>query len=197
LEFLLGNFTNPVRMLTLTILNRAQGGLAEMLRFLDGSFGRLRKSRVWKVNVRGAVAVFECTVSAERGWHAHIHVAWDGRFMPWRAVLGAWQRATKAEGQRIHLSAQRWPKAAAIRYLSKYVSKGIAIAELPNRLVEEFVLAWWKFRALRTYGILFRLKFERDARDGSIRCPECGELGEPLAWVPSWCPSRAPPQAVG
>ncbi|MCR9248571.1 MAG: protein rep [bacterium] len=188
LAFLLSKFKNPVRMLTLTLRNYAIGSLADMLRELDKSFRRLRNSTMWKRYVDGAVAVFECTVSEERGWHAHIHIAFDGKFMPHAEVRAAWIKATRGEGQQVNLKGQRWARAVACRYLSKYTSKGVKVGDLPAELVTEFVEAWWKFRTLRTYGTMFRLKYERPAWDGVHRCPECGEPGEPQVPVFSWAP---------
>jgi hypothetical protein len=108
--------------------------------------------------VDGAVAVYECTVSEERGWHAHLHIAFDGRFLPWQAALEAWTKATRGLGQRVWISGQRFSKASACKYLSKYASKGVKVRELPEELVSEFAEAWWRFR---TYGSLYRLKFEK------------------------------------
>lgn len=192
LAFLLSQFEAPVRLLTLTIQNRPQGSLAAMLEELAAAFGRLRKSKLWRKRVRGAVVVFECTASEDRGWHAHVHVAWDGKFLPWKEVLAAWQQATRGAGQRIDVRAKPFPKLAAVRYLSKYASKGVRLSDLPEAMASEFVQSWWRFRTLRTYGVFFKLKFEREFWDGVRRCPQCGEVGIPML-VPGIPACSAPP----
>jgi hypothetical protein len=194
LAYLLGLFKNPVRMLTLTIRNRREGELESMIRDLPRFFERMRKSPIWRRCVAGAVAVFECTASEERGWHLHIHVAWDGKFMPWEEVLEAWVKATGGQGQRVDLRGSRWPKERAVRYLSKYASKGFRVVDLPEGMVQEFVRSWWGFRTLRTYGTMFGKKPPKEVHDCLEYCPKCGELGEPLRFVPVW---KRPPLDPG
>ena len=198
LSFLLGQFRNPVRLLTLTMRN--QDELQVMLDKLVRAFARLRNSWVWRRSVVGAVAVFECTASEDRGWHAHVHVAWDGKFMPWREVLEEWKRITGGEGQRVDLRGSRWPKAAAVNYLSKYASKGVKVLDLPDGMVREFVQAWWRFRTLRTFGCLFRAKVpKKDPWDGIVHCPICNEPGFAFGVVPCSAPLAppTPPRAPG
>ena len=194
LAFLLAGFRNPVRMLTLTMRNRNE--LQVMLNDLAAAFGRFRGSAIWRRCVAGAVAVFECTASEDRGWHAHIHIAWDGKFMPWKEVLAAWTKATRGQGTRVDLRGSRWPQAAAVNYLSKYASKGVKVVDLPESMVLEFVQAWWRFRTLRTFGTMFRAKMPKEsAFDGVRRCPQCGEAGEALAFVPNLRPAPPPKEA--
>ena len=183
LEQMLGAFRSPVRMLTLTIRNYPAGGLADMLKALGEAWDRFRKSSLWRRSAAGAVAVFECTASEERGWHAHLHVAWDGKFMPWQKVLAAWQKASRGAGQRVDVRRGSWAQAAAVRYLSKYASKGVQVADLPQELVAEFVKAWWRFRTLRSYGSMFKVGIKPLFRDGVRRCPQCGCIGVPLGSV--------------
>ena len=80
------------RFLTLTVPSGPD--LKERLDFLRKAFQRLRRSKVWKRYVRGGVAVLEITGGRRRGWHPHVHVIVDGKFIPKPELVVAWQKAT-------------------------------------------------------------------------------------------------------
>jgi len=69
-----------VRFVTLTI--RSGPDLAERVRVLLDSFARLRACRFWSSRVFGCIARVELTWSPTEGWHAHLHIAEAGRFLP-------------------------------------------------------------------------------------------------------------------
>jgi len=66
-------------MATLTIQHNAGGQLKELLRVLGGAWGRLTGDRWWqefrgRYAVRHFVSSKEIRVSAETGWHPHLHI---------------------------------------------------------------------------------------------------------------------------
>jgi hypothetical protein len=68
------------------------------------------------------VATIEVTYNPQSGrWHPHLHVLFDGRYMPISALRDAWTRSSR--GARI-VWVERVPDRSRVsRYIAKYVSK--------------------------------------------------------------------------
>lgn len=88
---LLKTFRAPPRMVTLTLPSwpRPLG----MRQHLRDAFSRLRRSRWWRLRVRGGFVVEEFEWREETGAHVHLHIAADAGFLPVNALVVEWQRA--------------------------------------------------------------------------------------------------------
>ncbi len=91
-------FDRPV-LITLTARSTFDPLTAQDKRF-KAWFTRLRRTVLWKGSIRGAVAAFEFTWDANKGWHYHAHVlafrksAWVEQ----SDLLAAWARITEGAG---------------------------------------------------------------------------------------------------
>jgi len=95
----------------LTISNYKKGKLAEMWKFLDESFRRLRRSKFWQNTIDDCIAIRGLTYNLwESTWHAHIHLILGVKnFVPgqrrrgwlpkWK-FLEQWNIATRGQGKR-------------------------------------------------------------------------------------------------
>lgn len=170
------------RMATLTVRNRPVGQLGAMVDELERCFDELRKTQAWRSAVDGAVAVVEVTASAEKGWHAHLHVLWDGALIDHESLTREWRRITGDPFARPHLKAFRansntsqQAKLVAAGYVASYASKGIevrkfdeqgvmlkdesgrkvagSLLDLPKEMLEEWLVEFFGRRTIRAYGI--------------------------------------------
>jgi len=104
------------RHLTLTISSQAD--LPAMIKKLLASFRKLRQRAWWKQKVNGGAFVIEVT-GHPGAWHAHIHAIVYGRWMQWDHLLKLW----KAVSGGIGVYVSHIPEAAAVGYLTKYLTK--------------------------------------------------------------------------
>ncbi len=64
-----------------------------------GWFTKLRRTVLWTGSIRGAVAAFEFTWDAEKGWHYHIHIlAFRKAWVEQSDLLAQWTRITEGAG---------------------------------------------------------------------------------------------------
>jgi hypothetical protein len=92
-------FDRPI-LITLTAKSSFEP-LAVLDRRFKKWFARLRRTVGWRTHVRGAVAGFEFTWHAEKGWHYHIHVLAFRKTLAWYEqadILKQWQRITEGAG---------------------------------------------------------------------------------------------------
>lgn len=55
----------------------------------------------------------------EAGWHAHLHVLLEAKYVPWERLRTHWEAVSGGSG--VHI--KRIPPSAIIRYVTKYVTK--------------------------------------------------------------------------
>lgn len=67
--------------------------LADGVRRLGRAWGSMRRTSWWRGIVRGGVVAWEIT-RTHAGWHPHLHVLADARWIPWGELVSHWQRAT-------------------------------------------------------------------------------------------------------
>ncbi len=92
-------FDRPV-LITLTAKSSFEP-LAVLDRRFKSWFARLRRTVGWRRHIRGAVAGFEFTRHAEKGWHYHIHILAFRKSYGWyehSELLKQWQRITDNAG---------------------------------------------------------------------------------------------------
>lgn len=108
------------KMLTLSIENR--NDLKSQVVSLLSSFRRLRQRAFWRRYVDGGATVVEVKHAAD-GWHAHLHIVLEAKYIPWERLRVHWEAISGGTGCHI----KRIPPSAIIRYVTKYVTK----SELP------------------------------------------------------------------
>jgi hypothetical protein len=90
-------FDRPV-LLTLTARSTFDSLAVQDKRF-KAWFTRLRRTVLWKRSIRGAVAAFEFTWDARKGWHYHCHIlAFRKAWVEQSDLLAAWARITEGAG---------------------------------------------------------------------------------------------------
>ncbi len=90
-------FDRPV-LITLTARSTFDSLAVQDKRF-KGWFTKLRRTVLWKNSIRGAVASFEFTWDASKGWHFHIHVlAFRKAWVEQSDLLAQWTRITEGAG---------------------------------------------------------------------------------------------------
>ncbi len=92
IEQVLGRFKNRVRFLTLTV--RSERDLVATRRRLSDAWKKWQR-RAWvRERLRGGIAAQEVTYSASHGWHPHLHVCWDGDYLPRARAIDEWMSCT-------------------------------------------------------------------------------------------------------
>jgi len=164
-----------LRMLTLTVKNGPD--LAERYAHLRDCFTRLRRRNVWTRNVKGAVAGYEVTNSGN-GWHVHVHVFYDGRYIPQRELAGVWRSITRDSGivdiRAIH------DVHGAIREVAKYPFKPKDSASWSERMKHEYRSVMHGKRLYTQYGAWYGVKL---IEHGPGCCPVCDSRLTVLAFV--------------
>ncbi len=90
-------FDRPV-LITLTARSTFDSLPAQDKRF-KAWFTRLRRTVLWKGGIRGAVAAFEFTWDADKGWHYHAHIlAFRKDWIEQSELLAQWTRITEGAG---------------------------------------------------------------------------------------------------
>lgn len=141
----------PYRLITLTVRGAGES-LADRLQHLYKSFGRLRRTRLWREHVTGGVMVCEVTWSPpSRSWHPHLHLVCEGTYILKQTLSQAWYQAT-GDSMIVDLRLIRGGEACA-GYVSKYVSKPLSqsYARDPD-LLAEAVEALSHRRLCTTFG---------------------------------------------
>lgn len=141
----------PYRLITLTVRGAGET-LVDRLKHLYKSFGRLRRTRLWRDHVAGGVMVCEVTWSPpSRSWHPHLHLICEGRYILKSTLSQAWYQAT-GDSMIVDLRLIRGGDACA-RYVAKYVSKPLSqsYARDPD-LLAEAVEALSHRRLCTTFG---------------------------------------------
>jgi hypothetical protein len=140
-----------VRFLTLTLKHRAVG-LRRQLDRLYASFAKLRAPALWRPHVNGGAVMCECKHS-HRGplWHPHLHILFEGRYLPQRRLSDEWKRIT---GDSSIVDVRAVPNVdAAAKYVTKYVSKPYdsAVINKPDAIAE-LITAMHRRRLVGTFG---------------------------------------------
>jgi hypothetical protein len=104
--------------LTLTLVN-VPVLTRKFVRTMRGNFKKLMHRKFYREKVRGGLYVIEA-VNKGKGWHVHLHVVIDARFLPQRKVSRDWKDLT---GSSIVWITKTRERDAALRELLKYVMK--------------------------------------------------------------------------
>ncbi len=116
-----------LRFVTLTVRNGPD--LEERAQVLQEAALRLMARVFWKRKTRGAITKFEVTWSPEQGWHPHLHVFQEGRYLEQKTLAKEWASCTRGEGLIVHIEDVGEDLGKAAKELSKYVTKPTAPTE--------------------------------------------------------------------
>lgn len=108
-------------MVTLTLRHNKNDTLEEVMDKLENAWNRLRRRKVWTSNVTGSIRVVEITKTEENGWHPHLHVIADAKWIPWAELKDAWHEIT-TDSFSVKIKRIKTSEGAA-HYVSKYVTK--------------------------------------------------------------------------
>ena len=136
-----------LKHLTLTIPNvvKPEWGVDTLI----ACFRRLRQRSFWTHHVNGGAYVIEIT-NIGNGWHVHLHVIIEARWIPWKRLRDLWMKISPGRGTWITEA----PPAATISYLTDYLYKVglsehhqiIASRALRNRRLFTTFGTWHKIR---------------------------------------------------
>lgn len=151
---------DTLRLCTLTLADDGQP-LTDRIDRLYRAFRDLRKTDLWRHHVRGAVAVLETTLGRFNDhWHVHLHVLFEGSFLPHSQLKREWYAAT-GDSFIVHLKAVHGRKAAA-RYVAAYIAKPLDVLTWPNARIQEYAEATHGRRLLATSGSFHKGAMDTD-----------------------------------
>lgn len=148
------------KFLTLTVSNNPD--LKSMTAELIAAFRRLRSRSVWKRHVRGGACIIEVKPGKE-GWHVHLHVVIESKYIPYEILLAEWKAVSTGQGVYI----KKLHGSQVVAYLTKYLTK-----EQATKAEQEYMTDMLKgTRLFQPFGSWYgpmaamkRLRFE---------CPTC------------------------
>jgi Replication protein len=173
---LITHLSDP-RYIVLSMRNCGLHELRSGIQMLVESFGRLRRSVLWKASVKGALVTLEVTFKEKtKTWHPHLNILTEGngKFIQQDALAAAWRNAARDEG--LILPFIKKADSGTARELLKYITKLADFVHIPEA-VGAFLDSTRKTRFLRTYGCFYGLKLSEDDEAGAetvLTCPDCG-----------------------
>lgn len=138
------------------VLTRRNASIIErpLLRHTMKSFGKLRRQKEWKKCTGGCVSM-EVT-NESRGWHIHLHVLADVRWMPAGILAQRWAdlmeqdfAIVKVQDAREHQYRQE---------VAKYVVKASEMAKWPGVEIASFIGACKGVKFFAPFGSLYKLQ---------------------------------------
>lgn len=140
-----------VRFITFTLQHSTES-LQELLDRLYLSFRTLQRTNLWRQHVKGGVAFLQVKWSERsEGWHPHLHVLVEGKFIEKKNLQRQWNVITK-DSFIVDIRLPRGPKNVA-RYVTNYASKPLDRAFIHDRhLLDEAIRALKGRRLCTTFG---------------------------------------------
>lgn len=117
-------------------------------------FLRLRK-RKFCSNWKGGFYSVECTCE-NKGWHLHLHILVDARWVDARGLSAQWDAVTSGAGHIVKVKDCR--DAHYLAEVTKYAAKGSDLARWDGHEINEFIQA---FRGVRAFGVFGELYGKR------------------------------------
>ncbi len=188
-------FDRPV-LITLTARSSFDPLAAQDKRF-KAWFTRLRRTVLWRNCIRGAVAGFEFTWDAEKGWHYHAHIlAFRKAWVEQSDLLEQWARITDGAGAAgVDIQSKGTLRSMAdetLKYCFKPADIGLTAAPA-KRWTAQQVTEFTQLRRVKlneSYGSLRGLSLDADDDDAELAeprtmdahaalsfgspCPDCG-----------------------
>lgn len=127
------------------------GPLAPQVIHLRESFTKLRRTKLWRDNVKSGCYTIEITVNRKtKEWHPHLHVIADTPYIPQRLLRSAWHRIT-GDSHVVWISRVRSHDAAAWE-VAKYAGKPARVDELADEQLLEFASTCHRQRMMQAFG---------------------------------------------
>jgi hypothetical protein len=126
--------------------------IRDQVRDLVAAFARLRRSSLWRDTQVGGAWFLEAKWSpSTRGWHPHLHIVAEGKYLPHSELRDAWHAVT---GHSYVVSVRLLPAQchAQARYISKYVGKPVPIITTPDDRLIEWIATTSGMRTWAAYG---------------------------------------------
>lgn len=138
------------KMLTLTFRS-VKLPLADQLRKLRRCFASLRRTRLWRDNVKGGIYSVEVTLNTDTGlWHPHLHAVIDSNFMPHAVLAKLWGGIVR-DSAFVWITQVKSPKNTAWE-LGKYVGKSPDMTFWPEGNMTTYADAIHGQRMMQPFG---------------------------------------------
>ena len=141
----------PVRFVTLT-LRASDESLKSVIDRLYKSFRALRVLPIWKNRVFGGAAFLEVKRGENSGgWHAHLHMLTQGRYLPQADLSKAWLSVT-GDSPIVDIRIVR-DRRCVLQYVTKYATKSNGLdSSLADADLVEIVSSLRGRRTIITFG---------------------------------------------
>lgn len=159
----------------------------DYFKFIKAAFGKLRRTHVWSL-VKGGFYQAETTWSKTDGFHVHLHVLVDARWVDARLLAQTWGRLVGQDFAVVMVKDCRGK--GYIQEVTKYLVKGSDMASWPAETIAGFIEATTGVKTFGVFGSLFGKRTEwrewiAQIHAGRVQC-ECGcarwELEERIRW---------------
>lgn len=192
--FLKSNFksADPADLVLITLsLKSSFDPLQNQDRRFKAAFRRLRRMKIWKERVSGAICSYEFTLTPS-GWHYHAHIiALRRRWYDQADLVQDWRRASQTECAIADIRTIS-DSMEGLQRLLQYCFKPISVTDWTVVEIEQFQ-SMKNIKLSDCFGELRGLKLDQEADDSEkpkaplfVGCP-CPECGEPLKKVKlSW-----------
>lgn len=160
-----------LKHLVLTISN-VEHLTGEVIDELRGFFTKLRRRKIFRNAWKGGVYSIEFTYTKEKGWHVHIHVIFEGNYLPHSLILRVWEEITEGKGKgKRSVDIRRCENA---RYALKYMLKVNKDLLGSPEAVAEFIEATRGKKLTSGWGWGYRVR-SLMAKE-KMGCPVCGSM---------------------
>ena len=130
---------------------------------LRGYFNKLRHRKDFKTSIKGGFYMIQVTNDGN-GWHLHMHIIYDGLYIPKEALVNAWREITG--GSYIVDIGEAKKPARAVAYLLSDFSGTPRIREQDKTVYND---VFKRSRLVQAFGCYARTKMS-----SPYKCPSCG-----------------------
>jgi hypothetical protein len=138
------------KFLTLTLKHNT-APLAKQIDSLYGFFKELKRRPWFKKRLKGGVWFFQVKVSAADGlWHPHLHILFEGRFLPHAELSAKWKEITHGSSV-VDIRAVTNPK-KAVEYVARYAAAPCDLVSLDLQRAVDVIRSLFGRRIVGTFG---------------------------------------------
>ena len=154
-----------IRLVTLT-LRQTDTSIGDDVDRIYKAFTKLRRRKLWAKSQKGGVFFIEIKRRrGDDGWHTHLHVLTEGRWIEKRDLSKAWLDVT---GDSFIVDVKFCDSGEdAARYVAKYAGKGVhGSCYHDPKILREAIIAIKGRRLVGKWGTWRALDFDADVSDG-------------------------------
>jgi len=149
IEAIMRDMKHP-RAIILTVRS-SDHPLRDQVAALRRWFRKLRSRSFWKERVRGGVYTMEITINEKTQlWHPHLHVVYDGTYMPFKLLQKNWHDIT--QGSEVVWVQDVKDAPGAARELAKYIGKIQQVDRLQDHHIRAYADGVNRSRMVQTFG---------------------------------------------